>query len=98
MGIQEPLEGGIANAQFLGSPAARNITLVKALQNSSKTTGETSPVCSPRTAYPMLLSAGPVHSCLDSLPEDSPFQLGISHGDVVEGFSEGEVVSNHGSE
>ena len=89
LGIQQPLECGISYPKLLCSPAARNITLVKALQNISKTTGEALSVCNPGTPYPMALFTCPVHACLDPLPQDPLLQLDIGYGDVVEGLAEG---------
>src|SRR5918999_1983905 len=76
VGVQEPLEGGIANAQFFGRLTAGNISLAKALQNSSKTLGETFPVNNLGTADLLALAAGPFHSSPNPFPDQFQFEVG----------------------
>ena len=88
-GIEQSLQGGIANAQFSGCPASRHLALCKALQNCSKTAVKAPPVRYPWPADSMALFPRPVHAGFNPFPEDASLQLGISDGDVVEGFAEG---------
>ena len=68
LSVQEPFQGRVPNSEFLGRPSTRDFSRVKALPNSSETTGEAFPVRYPGPAYPSALPARPGHIRLDPFP------------------------------
>ena len=82
LGIQQPEQSGVADLQFLGRLRPGQNTLVKALQNPFKTLLETFPLRNPGPPDTLALTAGPVHTGLDPLPDWLQFELGQSRQQV----------------
>ena len=73
--IQEPLEGGVADAKFFGGLAPRDISYIEAMHDCFKTALESLPFGHFRSADALSLAAGPVHAGLDPLSDHLQLEL-----------------------
>ena len=75
MSVEKSLEGGVADPQLHRCPTPGHFSRGKALQNSSKTTGEATTVRYPGPANPLALSPSPIHPGSHSLPYHLQLEL-----------------------
>ena len=68
-GIQQPLEGGVADVKFNSRLAAGDIPGVEALQNISKTAGKPPPVSDTGSPDLLALPPGTFHPRFDPFPD-----------------------------
>ena len=80
--IQEPLEGGVADAKFFRGLAPRNISDIEAMHDCFKTALEPSPGRHFGPADWFALTAGTVHPGLDPLTDHLQLELGQRRQEV----------------